>query len=49
MAKNLYADHTHSIADICKSLGISRATSYRYLDVPADATDTTPSTALDDK
>jgi ACT domain-containing protein len=49
MAQNLYADHTHSIADICKSLGISRATLYRYLDVPADATDTTQSTATDDK
>ena len=33
----------HSIADICKSLGISRATLYRYLDVPADATDITQS------
>jgi DNA invertase Pin-like site-specific DNA recombinase len=49
MAKNLYADHSHSIADICKSLGISRATLYRYLDVPADATGTTQSTATDDK
>jgi ACT domain-containing protein len=34
MAKNLYADHRHSIADICKSLGVSRATLYRYLDTP---------------
>jgi DNA invertase Pin-like site-specific DNA recombinase len=24
MAKALYADHSHSIADICKSLGIAR-------------------------
>jgi DNA invertase Pin-like site-specific DNA recombinase len=39
MAKNLYANHFHSIADICKRLGISRATLYRYLDVPANATD----------
>jgi DNA invertase Pin-like site-specific DNA recombinase len=37
MAKNLYADHSHSIADICKSLGISRATLYRYLDTPTPA------------
>src|SRR5947209_2050092 len=35
MARNLYADHTHSVADICKSLGISRATLYRYLDTSA--------------
>jgi DNA invertase Pin-like site-specific DNA recombinase len=34
MARNLYADPSHSIADICKSLGISRATLYRYLDAP---------------
>ncbi len=39
MAKNLYADHTHSIADICKSLGISRATLYRYLDAPGGGAD----------
>jgi DNA invertase Pin-like site-specific DNA recombinase len=49
MARALYDDHTHSIADICKSLGISRATLYRYLDVPADATGATQSTATDDK
>jgi hypothetical protein len=47
--KNLYADHSHSIADICKSLGISRATLYRYLDAPADATDITQSAPTDDK
>ncbi len=35
MAKNIYADHRHSIADICKSVGISRATLYRSLDAPA--------------
>src|SRR5213080_637709 len=44
MARALYDDHSHSIADICKSLGISRATLYRYLDVPADAADATQST-----
>lgn len=37
MAKNLYADHSHSIADICKSLGISCATLHRYLDTPTPA------------
>jgi DNA invertase Pin-like site-specific DNA recombinase len=31
MAKKLYADHTNSIADICRTLHISRATLYRYL------------------
>jgi DNA invertase Pin-like site-specific DNA recombinase len=31
MAKKLYADHTNSIRDICRTLHISRATLYRYL------------------
>jgi DNA invertase Pin-like site-specific DNA recombinase len=31
MAKKLYADHTNSIADICRTLQISRATLYRYI------------------
>jgi DNA invertase Pin-like site-specific DNA recombinase len=31
MAKKLYADKTNSIADICRTLHISRATLYRYL------------------
>ncbi len=31
MAKKLYADQTNSIADICRTLHISRATLYRYL------------------
>jgi AcrR family transcriptional regulator len=35
MAKALYADHSHSIAEICKSVGVSRATLYRYLGTPA--------------
>ncbi len=34
MAKALYADHSHSIAEICKSVGVSRATLYRYLGHP---------------
>lgn len=33
MAQTLYNDKTNSIADICKMLGISRATLYRYLKV----------------
>ncbi len=31
MAKRLHADPTNSIADICTTLGVSRATLYRYL------------------
>jgi len=31
MAKSLYADKTHSIAEICSTLRISRATLYRYV------------------
>src|SRR5262250_2963955 len=31
MAKKLYMDKTNSISDICRMLGISRATLYRYL------------------
>jgi len=34
MARSLHNDHTNSIEDICKTLGISRATLYRSLDVP---------------
>ncbi len=34
MARALHADKRHSIADICTTLGISRATLYRYLAVP---------------
>ena len=31
MAKKLYADKTNEIDEICKTLHISRATLYRYL------------------
>jgi predicted transcriptional regulator YheO len=31
MARKLYADETNTIADIRKTLNISRATLYRYL------------------
>src|SRR3954470_24960993 len=31
MARQLYADRTHSIAEICQTLGISRTTFYRYV------------------
>jgi len=34
MAQALYGDQSHSIAEICKSLGISRATLYRSLEHP---------------
>jgi DNA invertase Pin-like site-specific DNA recombinase len=31
MARGLYADKSHTVAEICTSLGISRATLYRYV------------------
>ena len=33
MAQALYDDKTHSIADTCKTLGISRTTLYRYIQI----------------
>ena len=37
MAKTLFADTSRSIPDICKTLGVSRSTLYRYVsDPPAD-------------
>jgi len=40
MAQALYDDKTHSVADICKTLGISRTTLYRYIQIrqPAEPT-----------
>ena len=32
-AKRMHKDHNISIDDICKSLGVSRATFYRYLQI----------------
>lgn len=37
MARVLHADKTHSIDEICTSVGVSRATLYRYLNIGADA------------
>ena len=31
LAKTLLADHTNTIDDVCETLGVSRATLYRYL------------------
>ena len=31
LAKTLLADHTNTIDDVCQTLGVSRATLYRYL------------------
>src|SRR3954454_4848902 len=31
MARQLYADRTHSINEICQTLGVSRTTFYRYV------------------
>ncbi len=36
MARSLYNDHSNAIEDICKTLGISRATLYRNLDTTKD-------------
>lgn len=45
MARQLHADPTNSIADICKTLGVSRATLYRYL--VAGGTSSKPATKDD--
>jgi predicted transcriptional regulator YheO len=37
MAHALYDDKRHAIAEICRTLGISRATLYRYLSSPKAA------------
>ena len=31
LAKSMMADHSNSISDICDTLGVSKATLYRYL------------------
>ena len=31
LARSLYADKAHSIAEICRALGVSRSTLYRYI------------------
>ncbi len=41
MAQALYDDKTHSVADICKTLGISRTTLYRYIQIRQPAEPTT--------
>ena len=33
MARALYADKTNSVKDICKTMGISRSTFYRYIKI----------------
>src|SRR3954463_2609842 len=38
MARQLYADRTHSIAEICQTLGVSRTTFYRYVRSRHEAT-----------
>jgi DNA invertase Pin-like site-specific DNA recombinase len=39
MARQLHADPTNSIRDICRTLGVSRATLYRYLGSSGKATE----------
>ena len=41
MAQTLFADKQRSIPDICKTLGVSRSTLYRYLGGPAGGTEVT--------
>ncbi len=41
MAQALYDDKTHSVADICRTLGISRTTLYRYIQIKRPAEPTT--------
>jgi DNA invertase Pin-like site-specific DNA recombinase len=41
MARTLHQDPSNSIQDICQTLGISRATLYRYLATSKQTTDTT--------
>ena len=43
MAKALYDDRKHAVADICKILQISRATLYRYVRPPTSVGDPTKS------
>ena len=43
MAKQLHADPNNSITDICKTLGVSRATLYRYLSL-GETRSTSPTT-----
>src|SRR3954464_11785444 len=38
MARQLYSDRTHSIDEICQTLGISRTTFYRYVKSRHEAT-----------
>ena len=37
MAQELYNSQNHTIPEICKMLGISRATLYRHIEIPAKA------------
>ncbi len=47
MAKRLHADPTNSIADICKTLGVSRATLYRYLSLGETRTTSSTTTSTE--
>ena len=48
MARQLYADKTHPIDDICQILGISRTTLYRYLKAGETARNTSVRAVLRD-
>jgi len=47
MAKRLHADPNNSIAEICKTLGVSRATLYRYLALGETRTTSSTTTSME--
>ncbi len=47
MAKRLHADPNNSIADICQTLGVSRATLYRYLSLGETRTPSSTTTSTE--
>jgi len=47
MAKRLHADPNNSIAEVCKTLGVSRATLYRYLSLGETRTTSSTTTSTE--
>jgi len=47
MAKQLHADPNNSIAEVCKTLGVSRATLYRYLSLGETRTTSSTTTSTE--
>jgi DNA invertase Pin-like site-specific DNA recombinase len=46
IARSLYANKTNAIADICRTLGVSKATLYRYLKVSSGEPSADPAAAI---